>query len=56
VVEMLKETLGFGGVFMADDLDSMATMRGDSVAAVAIDALNAGCDFLLLAETGTTRQ
>lgn len=49
----MKETLGFGGVFMADDLDSMATMRGDSVAAVAIDALNAGCDFLLAADTGT---
>ncbi|MER9417948.1 glycoside hydrolase family 3 protein [Mesorhizobium sp. M0306] len=53
VVRMLKETLGFDGVVMADDLDSMATMRGDSVAAVAIDALNAGCDFLLLADTGS---
>ncbi|BCH08391.1 beta-hexosaminidase [Mesorhizobium sp. 131-3-5] len=53
VVQVLKKTLGFDGIVMADDLDSMATMRGDSVAAVAIDALNAGCDFLLLADTGT---
>jgi hypothetical protein len=49
----VKLVLGFDGIVMADDLDSMATMRGDSVAAVAIDALNAGCDFLLLADTGT---
>lgn len=52
IVGMLKEALGFKGVVMADDLDSHATMRGDSVCQVALDALNAGCDFLLLADTG----
>ena len=53
VVRRLTQGLGFRGVVMADDLDSQATMRGDSVAEVAIDALNAGCDFLLLADIGT---
>lgn len=53
VINYLKHKMGFSGVIMADDLDSQATMRGDSVTDVAIDALNAGCDFLLLADTGT---
>lgn len=53
IVQKLKQDLGFSGVVMADDLDSQATMRGDSVAEVAIDALNAGCDFLLLADIGS---
>lgn len=53
VVRKLKDALGFPGVVMADDLDSQATMRGDSVAEVALDALTAGCDFLLLADVGT---
>lgn len=52
VVRRLTQDLGFTGLVMADDLDSQATMRGDSVAEVAIDALNAGCDFLLLADIG----
>ncbi len=53
VVQKLKRELGFTGVVMADDLDSQATMRGSSVAQVAMDALNAGCDFLLLADIGS---
>lgn len=53
VVGMLTQDLGFAGVVMADDLDSQATMRGDSVAQVALEALNAGCDFLLLADQGS---
>ena len=52
VVQKLKTELGFNGVVMADDLDSQATMRGDSVEEVALDALNAGCDYLLLADVG----
>ncbi len=50
VVDKLKYELGYQGIVMADDLDSQATMRGDSVEQVAIDAVNAGCDFLLLAD------
>lgn len=50
IVDRLKGEFGFRGTVMADDLDSKATMLNDSVPTVAIDALNAGCDFLLLAD------
>lgn len=50
VIDMLKNDFGFGGIVMADDLDSRATMRGDPIDTVAIDALKAGCDYLLLAD------
>ena len=50
VVNKLTEELGFSGIVMADDLDGQATLRGDSVEQTAIDALKAGCDFLLLAD------
>jgi beta-N-acetylhexosaminidase len=49
VIGMLRDKFGFAGVVMSDDLDSKATMRGRSVEEVAVDALNAGSDFLLLA-------
>lgn len=52
IISMLKQRLGFKGIVMADDLDGKATMRGDPVTQVALDALNAGCDFLLLADIG----
>jgi beta-N-acetylhexosaminidase len=53
IIHKLRVDLGFRGVVMADDLDSKATMRDDGVEKVAIDALNAGCDFLLLADIGS---
>lgn len=53
VVDILKLDLDFQGIVMADDLDSKATMRDDSIARVALDAINAGCDFLLLADINT---
>ena len=49
IVGMLRSEFGFKGVVMSDDLDSRATMRNRSVEEVAIDALNAGADYLLLA-------
>lgn len=52
VVSLLRSYLSFDGVIMADDLDSKATLRGASVAQAALDALNAGCDLLLLADIG----
>lgn len=52
VVRALRHDLGFQGIVMADDLDSKATLRGDDVATVAVEALAAGCDLLLLADTG----
>jgi beta-N-acetylhexosaminidase len=53
IISILRQRLAFKGIVMADDLDAKATMRGDSVTRVAVDALNAGCDFLLLADIGT---
>ena len=35
---------------MSDDLDSQATLRGRSITQVAVDALNAGSDHLLVAD------
>lgn len=49
IIGMLRSEFGFKGVVMSDDLDSRATMRDCSVEKVAIDALNAGSDYLLLA-------
>ena len=53
IIDKLTGEMGFDGITMADDLDGAATLRGDSVATVAIEALNAGCDYLLLADIGT---
>jgi beta-glucosidase-like glycosyl hydrolase len=46
---MLRSEFGFKGVVMRDYLDSRATLRDCSVEEVAIDALNTGSDYLLLA-------
>lgn len=50
VIQLLRERFGFKGVIMSDDLDSQATLRGRSITQVAIDALNAGSDQLLVAD------
>ena len=49
IISMLRSKFGFKGVVMSDDLDSRATMRDSTIEQVAIDALKAGSDFLLLA-------
>ena len=49
IIGMLRNEFSFKGVVMSDDLDSRATMKNRSVEDVAIDALNAGSDYLLLA-------
>ncbi|MDJ0782231.1 MAG: glycoside hydrolase family 3 N-terminal domain-containing protein [Desulfosarcinaceae bacterium] len=50
IIQILKRRLHFRGVVLSDDLDSQATLRGRSVAQVAIDALAAGSDLLLMAD------
>jgi len=50
VINLLKNDLAFEGLVLSDDLDAKATMRGDPIEQVAIDAINAGCDLLLLAD------
>ena len=53
IIEMLKGNFGFDGIVMADDLEAAATLRDDGVPDVAVAALAAGCDYLLLADTGS---
>jgi beta-N-acetylhexosaminidase len=50
VIRILRERLGFKGVVMSDDLDGQATLRGRPITQVAVDALNAGSDHLLIAD------
>ncbi len=50
IIEMLRGELGFKGVVMSDDLDAKAILRGQPVTQVAVEALNAGSDLLLLAD------
>ena len=52
VIHVLREKLGFEGVILSDDLDAPAVLRGGSVPDAALQALNAGADLLLLADTG----
>ncbi len=52
VIGVLRDGLGFKGVVLSDDLDSQAMLRGRPLTQVAVDALNAGCDHLLLADAG----
>lgn len=50
VIRILRERFDFKGVVMSDDLDSQATLRGRSITQVAVDALSAGSDHLLIAD------
>ncbi len=52
VIGVLRGKLGFEGVILSDDLDAAALLRGASVPAAALQALSAGADLLLLADTG----
>jgi beta-N-acetylhexosaminidase len=52
-VDLLRNDIGFDGVILSDDLDTPGILRGDSLGQAAIDALNAGVDWLLV--TGTPK-
>ena len=52
VIGILRERFGFRGVVMSDDLDSQGILRGRPITQVAVDALNAGSDYLLVADIG----
>lgn len=56
IIQTLKSELGFKGLILSDDLDSKATLRNKTISSVAIDALNAGSDLLLVADTGSQIQ
>jgi beta-N-acetylhexosaminidase len=48
VVGLLRDEIGFSGVVLSDDLDSAAVLRGGTLEDAAIDALEAGVDWLLV--------
>ena len=50
VIRILREDLGFNGVVMSDDLDAKAILRGRPIQQVAVEALKAGSDYLLIAD------
>ena len=52
VIKVLRKELGFEGIILSDDLDAKAILRGQSITHVAIAALKAGCDYLLIADSG----
>jgi len=49
VVDMLRGGHNFKGLIVSDDIDLPGTLRGRTVADVAVASLNAGVDLLLLA-------
>jgi len=50
IITVLRNELKFNGIILSDDLDAKATMKNLDIEQVAIRALQAGCDFLLLAD------
>ncbi len=50
IIDMLKHKFSFNGIVMSDDLDAKATLRNKSIEETAVQALNAGSDYLLLAD------
>ncbi len=47
-VRLLRDTLGFGGVVMSDDLDATLEPTGESPGQVAVQAVQAGDDLLYI--------
>jgi beta-N-acetylhexosaminidase len=48
LVDLLRRDLGFGGLIVSDDLDLVSTMKGRSLAEVAISSIAAGVELLLI--------
>jgi beta-N-acetylhexosaminidase len=48
VIKLLRERIGFQGVVVSDDLDSASIAQGQGLGTVAVQALNAGADLLLI--------
>ncbi len=51
-INILREKIGHKGIIMTDDLDAPAILLGRPITEVAVEALKAGADFLLLADSG----
>jgi len=52
VIDMLRDQLNFQGLVLSDDLDAKATLRDKSLETVAVKALCAGADLLLVGDVG----
>lgn len=50
VIGMLRNSLNFSGIVMSDDLDAKTTLRGNPLPQVAVEALKAGSDLLLIGD------
>ena len=50
VIQKLRNEIGFKGIILSDDIDAKATLRNNSIEEVAIKALKAGCNYLLMAD------
>ncbi|WP_426132631.1 glycoside hydrolase family 3 N-terminal domain-containing protein [Pseudomonas sp. PWP3-1b2] len=48
VIGLLRDTLGFEGLIISDDLDAVSILRGNSVPGTAVAALVAGAHLLLV--------
>lgn len=50
IIRLLRQQFAFKGVIMSDDLDAKATLRGRPIPEIAVKALNAGTDLLMIAD------
>lgn len=50
VISMLRSRFGFKGLVMSDDLDAQAILRGRSIGELAVQALQAGSDLLMIGD------
>src|SRR5690606_3672201 len=53
---VLKETLGFRGVVMSDDMSMKAVSERADQGTIAVEAIAAGCDVVLLSNTTPDEQ
>lgn len=51
VISILRNQLNFSGLVMSDDLDAKGILRGRPIAEIAVEALHAGCDLLLIGDS-----
>jgi len=50
VIKILRDEINYKGIILSDDLDAKATLQNYSIEEVAVKALQAGCNYLLLAD------
>lgn len=56
LVDLLRQGLGFGGLIVSDDLDAVSTMKGRSLGEVAVSAVAAGVELLLIPGGAAVRE